>query len=134
MYSESALAATAGIRRKTAIQRGEIQGVPDTTLRARRNEWVKAGVFHQLMEDCLAFYHELIGLDLDDVAIDAAVLPHLAWDGGGFGHADLLELYRITIDGERDGTPVLLEDSAQVWTSAARWTGSAFGNSQATSA
>ena len=54
--------------------------VSDTTLRARRNEWVKAGVFHQLMEDCVAFYHELIGLDLDDVAIDGST--QLAPGGG----------------------------------------------------
>ena len=30
--------------------------VSDTTLRSRRDEWVQAGVFHQLMEDCLALY------------------------------------------------------------------------------
>lgn len=54
--------------------------VSDTTLRARRTEWVEAGVFHQLMEDCVAFYDDLIGLDLDDVAIDGST--QLAPGGG----------------------------------------------------
>jgi transposase len=54
--------------------------VSDTTLRARRTEWVNAGVFHQLMEDCLAIYHELIGIDMGDVAIDGSV--QLAPGGG----------------------------------------------------
>lgn len=54
--------------------------VSDTTLRARRDEWVNAGVFHQLMEDCLAIYHQLIGIDMRDVAIDGSV--QLAPGGG----------------------------------------------------
>lgn len=54
--------------------------VSDTTLRARRTEWVNAGVFHQLMEDCLAIYHELIGIEMSDVAIDGSV--QLAPGGG----------------------------------------------------
>lgn len=54
--------------------------VSDTTLRARRSEWVDAGVFHQLMEDCLAIYDDLIGIEMDDVAIDGSV--QLAPGGG----------------------------------------------------
>lgn len=54
--------------------------VSDTTLRSRRNEWVEAGVFHQLMEDCLAIYHDLIGVDMDNVAIDGST--QLAPGGG----------------------------------------------------
>ena len=54
--------------------------VSDTTLRARRTEWVDAGVFHQLMEDCLATYHDLIGIEMGDVAIDGSV--QLAPGGG----------------------------------------------------
>jgi len=54
--------------------------VSDTTLRGRRTEWVNAGVFHQLMEDCLAIYHELVGIDLADVAIDGST--QLAPGGG----------------------------------------------------
>jgi transposase len=54
--------------------------VSDTTLRARRNEWVQAGVFDQLMEDCLAWYHEHIGVDMADVSIDGSI--QLAPGGG----------------------------------------------------
>ena len=54
--------------------------VSDTTLRARRTEWVNAGVFHQLMEDCLAIYHQLVGVDMGDVAIDGST--QLAPGGG----------------------------------------------------
>jgi len=54
--------------------------VSDTTLRSRRTEWVSAGVFHQLMEDCLAIYDELIGIDTTDVSIDGS--SQLAPGGG----------------------------------------------------
>jgi transposase len=54
--------------------------VSDTTLRSRRTEWEQAGVFHQLMEDCLAIYHELIGIDMSHVAIDGS--SQLAPGGG----------------------------------------------------
>jgi len=54
--------------------------VSDTTLRSRRDEWVQAGVFHQLMEDCLALYDSYIGIDMRDVAIDGSV--QLAPGGG----------------------------------------------------
>ena len=54
--------------------------VSDTTLRSRRTEWVNAGVFHQLMEDCLAIYDDLIGIDTTDVSIDGST--QLAPGGG----------------------------------------------------
>jgi transposase len=58
--------------------------VSDTTLRARRDEWVQAGVFHQLMEDCLALYDTLVGVDMGDVAIDGST--QLAPGGGPDTH------------------------------------------------
>jgi transposase len=54
--------------------------VSDTTLRSRRTEWVDAGVFEQLMEDCLAIYHHHIGIEMGDVAIDGST--QLAPGGG----------------------------------------------------
>ena len=60
------------------------QRVSDTTLRTRRNEWVDAGVFDQLMEDCLALYHTHIGVDVGDVAIDGST--QLAPGGGPNTH------------------------------------------------
>jgi transposase len=62
---------------------GEIE-VSDTTLRSRRSEWVQAGVFDQLMEDCLAWYHEHVGIEMGDVAIDGST--QLAPGGGPETH------------------------------------------------
>ena len=39
--------------------------VSDTTLRARRDEWIDAGVFEQLKAEALAAFDRIIGLDLD---------------------------------------------------------------------
>lgn len=58
--------------------------VSDTTLRSRRDEWVEAGLFHQLMEDGLALYHTHVGVDVADVAIDGSV--QLAPGGGPDTH------------------------------------------------
>lgn len=54
--------------------------VSDTTLRARRDEWVTAGVFDRLAAEARTAYDRIVGLDLDDVAIDASV--HKAPCGG----------------------------------------------------
>lgn len=60
--------------------------VSDTTLRARRDEWIDAGIFDELARQALAGYHHLIGLDLTDVCIDGS--DHLAPCGGeGAGHS-----------------------------------------------
>lgn len=58
--------------------------VSDTTLRSRRDEWVEAGVFEQLMEDCLAWYHAHVGVDMNHVAIDGST--QLAPGGGPDTH------------------------------------------------
>ncbi|MDA8341306.1 MAG: transposase [Actinomycetota bacterium] len=52
----------------------------DTTVRARRDEWIAAGVFDTVAE-ALCACDELIGLTLDDVAIDGSL--HKAPAGGG---------------------------------------------------
>ena len=46
--------------------------VSDTTLRARRDEWINAGVFDALVAEALAAYDRIIELDLEDVAIDGS--------------------------------------------------------------
>ncbi len=46
--------------------------VSDTTLRARRNEWIEAGVFDALMAEALAAYDKIIGIDTSDVMIDGS--------------------------------------------------------------
>ena len=47
--------------------------VSDTTLRARRDEWVDAGVFDTLKTEAVAAFDRIIGLQLDDVALDGSL-------------------------------------------------------------
>jgi hypothetical protein len=44
-----------------------------TTLRRRRNEWIRLGVFDRLRLAALDAYEEMIGLDLADVAVDGCI-------------------------------------------------------------
>lgn len=54
--------------------------VSDTTLRARRDEWIDAGVFDDLEAEALAAYDRIVGLDLSDAAVDGS--QHKAPCGG----------------------------------------------------
>ncbi len=54
--------------------------VSDTTLRTRRDEWIRAGVFDQLVEEAIAAYDRIVALDLSEVAVDAS--QHKAPCGG----------------------------------------------------
>ena len=54
--------------------------VSDTTLRARRDEWVEAGVFDALATEALAGYDRIVGLDLAEVSVDGS--QHKAPCGG----------------------------------------------------
>lgn len=54
--------------------------VSDTTLRARRDEWVEAGVFDDLVSEALAAYDRIVGLDLSEVSVDGS--GHKAPCGG----------------------------------------------------
>jgi transposase len=54
--------------------------VSDTTLRARRNEWVAEGVFDHLADEALGAYDRVIGLDLTHCAVDGS--QHKAPTGG----------------------------------------------------
>jgi transposase len=54
--------------------------VSDTTLRARRNEWIAAGVFERLEAEAVAAFDRIIGLDLSEVAVDGSL--HKAPYGG----------------------------------------------------
>jgi transposase len=51
--------------------------VSDTTARARRDEWVEAGVFAKLAEEAIRAYDKVIGLDLEEVAVDGSM--HKVW-------------------------------------------------------
>jgi len=54
--------------------------VSDTTLRARRDEWIDAGVFEVLKTEALTAFDRIVGLDLDNVALDGSL--HKAPYGG----------------------------------------------------
>lgn len=54
--------------------------VSDTTLRARRDEWIAAGVFDQLVEEAITAYDRIIGLDFSECAVDGS--QHKAPAGG----------------------------------------------------
>jgi transposase len=47
--------------------------VSDTTMRSRRTEWVRAGVFDKLRDEALAAYDKIIGLELCDVSVDGSL-------------------------------------------------------------
>ncbi len=54
--------------------------VSDTTLRARRDEWIAAGVFERLAVEALAAYDRIVGLDFSECAVDGS--QHKAPAGG----------------------------------------------------
>lgn len=54
--------------------------VSDTTLRARRDQWVAAGVFEELAGEAVEAYDRIVGLDLAEVAVDGSA--HKAPCGG----------------------------------------------------
>jgi transposase len=54
--------------------------VSDTTLRARRDEWIAAGVFDRLSDEALAGYDRVVGLDFSECAVDGS--QHKAPLGG----------------------------------------------------
>lgn len=82
--------------------------VSDTTLRARRDEWIAAGVFDQLEAEARAAYDRILELDLDVVAIDASI--HKAPCGGegtGKSPVDRGKLgWKWSAAAERSGIPV----------------------------
>lgn len=45
-----------------------------TTLRRRRDEWIRAGIFTELEQICWDSYDKMIGLDLDDVSVDGCIV------------------------------------------------------------
>lgn len=82
--------------------------VSDTTLRARRDEWITAGVFDQLAVEAEAAYDRIVGLDLTDVSIDGSL--HKAPYGGedtGPNPTDRAKLgWKWSVASERAGIPI----------------------------
>lgn len=82
--------------------------VSDTTLRARRDEWIDAGVFESLSAEALAAFDRIVGLDLDDVALDGSL--HKAPYGGegtGPNPTDRGKVgWKWSVASERHGIPI----------------------------
>ena len=82
--------------------------VSDTTLRARRDEWIEAGVFDRLCSEALAAFDRIVGLDVSDVCVDGSA--HKAPCGGegtGKSPVDRGKLgWKWSIAAERHGIPV----------------------------
>ena len=82
--------------------------VSDTTLRARRDEWINAGVFDTLATEALAAYDRILELDPDVVAIDGSL--HKAPCGGegtGKNPTDRAKLgWKWSVATDRAGIPV----------------------------
>ena len=81
--------------------------VSDTTLRARRDEWVTAGVFEALAAEALAAWDRIVGLDLSETALDGSI--HKApcgGDGTGKSPVDRAKLgWKWSILADRAGVP-----------------------------
>ena len=82
--------------------------VSDTTMRARRDEWVAAGVFDDIESEALAGYDRLVGLDLSDVSVDGSI--HKAPCGGegtGKSPVDRAKLgWKWSVLADRAGVPL----------------------------
>ena len=82
--------------------------VSDTTLRARRDEWIQAGVFDKLCSEALAAFDRVVGLDVSEVCVDGSI--HKApcgGDGTGKSPVDRGKLgWKWSIATERRGIPV----------------------------
>ena len=100
----------------------------ETTLRGRRTEWLTAGVFDKLVEEAIASYDKIIGLDLSEVAVDGSL--HKAPCGGegtgpnptdrgktGWKWSIATDLFGIpigwVIDGANRNDSILLEPTLQ---------------------
>lgn len=49
------------------------QSCSATTMRARRDEWISAGVFERLEQIVLTTYDRVVGLDLADITVDGQI-------------------------------------------------------------
>lgn len=82
--------------------------VSDTTLRARRDEWIAAGVFDRLKGQAIAAFDRIVGLDLSEVSLDGSL--HKAPYGGegtGPNPTDRAKLgWKWSVASERHGVPI----------------------------
>jgi transposase len=82
--------------------------VSDTTVRARRDEWVAAGVFDQLADEAIRAYDKIVGLDLSEVAVDGSLHKSPAGgEGTGRNPTDRGKLgWKWSVLTDRNGIPL----------------------------
>jgi transposase len=82
--------------------------VSDTTARARRDEWIEAGVFELIADEVIRAYDKIIGLDLSDVAVDGSLHKSPAGgEGTGKNPTDRAKLgWKWSVLTERNGIPI----------------------------
>jgi transposase len=87
---------------------GRLSHTSESTLRRRRDEWVAANVFGLLVEEALAAYDRVIGLDVTDLAIDGSQ-QKAPFGGEGTGPSVVdrrKQGWKWSIATGRDGIPV----------------------------
>jgi transposase len=82
--------------------------VSDTTLRARRDEWIAADVFERLKNEATAAFDRIVGLDMSEVALDGSL--HKAPYGGEGTGANPTDRgkcgWKWSVAVERHGIPI----------------------------
>jgi transposase len=82
--------------------------VSDTTARARRDEWMAAGVFEAVVNEAIRAYDKICGLDLTDVAIDGSLHKSPAGgEGTGKNPTDRAKLgWKWSVVTDKAGIPI----------------------------
>ena len=82
--------------------------VSDTTVRDRRDEWIRAGVFDAIASEAIGAYDKVIGLDLSEVALDGCSQKSPAGgEGTGKNPTDRAKLgWKWSVLTERNGIPI----------------------------
>lgn len=82
--------------------------VSDTTARARRDEWIEAGIFEAIATEAISGYDKIIGLDLSDVALDGSMHKSPAGGHGtGKNPTDRAKLgWKWSMLTDRGGIPI----------------------------
>lgn len=82
--------------------------VSDTTVRARRDEWEKAGVFSAIFDEALCAYDKIIGLDLSEVAVDGSLHKSpVGGEGTGKNPTDRAKLgWKWSVLTDKVGIPI----------------------------
>lgn len=82
--------------------------VSDTTVRARRDEWLRAGVFDAIAIEAIGAYDKIIGLDLTEVAMDGSLHKSPAGgEGTGKNPTDRAKLgWKWSVITDKAGIPI----------------------------